>query len=60
VKDGRGVSEEGLNRRMQLLVALMLSLVTIDMAPESLRIVVMCAMRVGMSGAVMYLLESSQ
>jgi len=49
-----------LNKRTQLLVALMLSLVTMDMAPESRMIVDMCWMRVGMVGAVIYLLESSQ
>ncbi len=45
---------------MQLFVALMLSFVTMDMAPERLRMWVMCLTRVGMSRAVMYLLESSQ
>jgi len=43
VKEGRGESEGGLKKRTQLLVVLILSLVTIDMAPESFRIVVMCA-----------------
>ena len=37
VKDGSSSPGGGLNRRMQLFVALMLSLVTMDIAPERLR-----------------------
>ena len=60
VNDGSSVLGGVLNKRTQLLVALMLSLVTMDMAPESRMMVDMCLMRVGMVDAVIYLLESSQ